>query len=57
MLRTLLCDGHRRCFADRRRRNGYTLKRYLAECAHPGQPHYLFEALPEPLRSEIQFGL
>jgi integrase len=57
MARTALCDGHQRRFADRRRRKGYTLERFLAECAHLGQPRYLFEALPEPLRSELQFGL
>jgi hypothetical protein len=57
MARTMLCDGHQRRFGDRRRRKGYTLKRFLAECAHPGQPRYVFEDLPEPLRSEMQFGL
>jgi hypothetical protein len=57
MARPLLCDGHQRRFADRRRRKGYTLERFLAECAHLGQPRYLFEGLPEPLRSEMQFGL
>jgi hypothetical protein len=57
MARTVLCDGHQRRFADRRRRKGYTVERFLAEWAHPGQPGYVFEGLPEPLRSELQFGL
>jgi len=57
MARTELCDGHQRRFADRRRRKGYTIERFLADWAHLGQPRYLFEGLPEPLRSELQFGL
>ena len=57
MARTALCDGHQGRFAERRRRKGYTLERFLAECAHLGQPRYVFEGLPEPLRSELQFGL
>ncbi len=57
MARTPLCDGHQRRFADRRRRKGYTLERFLAELAHRGRPAYVFEGLPEPLRTELQFGL
>jgi hypothetical protein len=57
MTRTPLCDGHQRRFADRRRRKGYTVERYLRELAHPGRPAYVLEGLPEPLRAELQFGL
>jgi integrase len=57
MARTALCDGHQRRFADRRRRKGSTLDRFLVECAHLGRPRYVLEGLPEPLRSELQFGL
>jgi integrase len=57
MAHTALCDGHQLRFADRRRRKGYTLERFLAECAHPGEPCYVFEGMPEPLRSELQLGL
>jgi hypothetical protein len=57
MARTALCDGHQLRFGDRRRRNGYSLERFLAELAHRARPAYVFEGLPEPLRAELQFGL
>jgi integrase len=53
-----LCDGHQARFEYRcRRRPGYTLQRFAAEIANVGRPVYDLEGVPEPLKSELQFGL